>query len=228
MQIKGTVALVTGAAKGIGHAFCVALLEHGAASVRLLDICKDDGHRVQEELETKYGPGSAKFDECNVTSKEDLSRAVKQVISDHGRLDILCNNAGIIDEKNWEKCIAVNLNAVIQGTFIGMEVMSSGVIINTASLGGLVPMSFTPVYCASKHGVIGFTRSIAPVCIVAMKTKSIRVNCICPAFVETPLLEKQKVDIPMAVELVQHLGSVKPDFVAKGLIDIITDDSKNG
>ncbi|KXJ24289.1 15-hydroxyprostaglandin dehydrogenase [NAD(+)] [Exaiptasia diaphana] len=225
MQIKGAVALVTGAAKGIGYAFSEALLEHGAASVRMLDISKQEGQKAQQQLESKYGSGRAQFDECDVTSKDDLTRCVKSVITDHGKLDILCNNAGIVDEKNWERTIAINLNAVIQGTFLGMEVMNSGVIVNTGSMGGLAPMSLTPTYCASKHGVVGFTRSIAP---VAMKTKSIRVNAICPAFVETPLLEKQKVDFPMAAGLVNHLGTVTSDFVAKGLIDIITDDKRIG
>ncbi|XP_031552611.1 15-hydroxyprostaglandin dehydrogenase [NAD(+)]-like [Actinia tenebrosa] len=225
MQIKGAVGLVTGAARGIGLAFCVALLDNGAATVRMLDICKEEGEKAQQQLEKQFGPGKAKFTECDVTNNEDFAKAVKQTVIEHGKLDILCNNAGIINEKNWEKCVSINLNSVIHGTFVGLETMSSGVIVNTASMGGLAPMSPTPVYCATKHGVVGFTRSIAT---VAMKTKGLRVNCICPAFVDTPLLEKQMEEIPVTKALVAHLGTVKTDLVAKGLIELITDDTKNG
>lgn len=225
MKIQGSIALVTGAAKGVGRAFCAALLERGAASVEILDICTSEGEELQQHFESKYGKGKALFTHCDVTQKDNLADAVKKAVARHGKLDIMCNNAGIIDEKNWEKMVAINLISVIHGTYIGMEHMNGGTIVNTASMGGLYPMSYTPVYCGSKHGVIGFSRSIAP---VALKTKNIRLNCICPAFVDTPLLEQQIRDIPATTMLLGKIGSVTPEKVAEGFIQLVEDDTKYG
>ncbi|XP_048576720.1 15-hydroxyprostaglandin dehydrogenase [NAD(+)] isoform X2 [Nematostella vectensis] len=204
MQIKGSIALVTGAAKGIGLAFCTALLKNGAASVRIIDICINSGLKAQENLEAQFGPGTAEFIECDVCNREKLS--------------------GIIDEKNWPKSVELNLMSVIHGTYIGMEEMSSGVIVNVSSMGGLAPISVTPVYSAAKHGVIGFTRSIAPVA----HRKGIRAACICPVFTDTPLLDKIKEEMPQMSTLLEHIGVCTVDQIAEGFLQLLQDDEKVG
>ncbi|XP_031552604.1 15-hydroxyprostaglandin dehydrogenase [NAD(+)]-like [Actinia tenebrosa] len=223
MIIKGAVAIVTGGAGGIGRAFCVALLENEAALVVILDVNKEAGEKTQEELRSKYGPASAKFIACDISNKEELTNAFKETVDEHGRLDIVCNNAGIGEEVNWEKCIAVNLTATIQGTYLAFEYMKSGgVVVNTASMSAFVPIGLAPVYSTTKAGVVMFTRSIAK---ASLQSKGVRVCCICPGIVDTPLLPK---DNPGMAEWIEKRGIVQPEFIAKGLLQLINDDSKNG
>ncbi|XP_048576721.1 15-hydroxyprostaglandin dehydrogenase [NAD(+)] isoform X3 [Nematostella vectensis] len=192
--------------------------------VRIIDICINSGLKAQENLEAQFGPGTAEFIECDVCNREKLSEAIRQTVKDHSKLDILCNNAGIIDEKNWPKSVELNLMSVIHGTYIGMEEMSSGVIVNVSSMGGLAPISVTPVYSAAKHGVIGFTRSIAPVA----HRKGIRAACICPVFTDTPLLDKIKEEMPQMSTLLEHIGVCTVDQIAEGFLQLLQDDEKVG
>ncbi|KAK3747041.1 hypothetical protein QZH41_017808 [Actinostola sp. cb2023] len=226
MKIDGTTALVTGAASGIGKAVCEKLLDRGAKVV-LVDINKQNGEELVQQFHSTYGKDRSLFIHCDVSNQEQLQGTFTKAISTYGHLDIVCNNAGILDEKNWIKTLDVNLKAIVHGTLLALDHMTSGVIINTSSTGGLHPASFCPVYCGSKYGVIGFTRSIAP---AAFRKKGIRVNCICPggtdtaiyaAFEELELTQEQ-------VDLKEKLAKQTPEMVAKCFIDLITDDNDNG
>ncbi|XP_071411276.1 15-hydroxyprostaglandin dehydrogenase [NAD(+)] isoform X2 [Pithys albifrons albifrons] len=168
MHVNGKVALVTGGAQGIGQAFVQALLGKGA-KVALLDRNSEAGQESKAALDEQFEAQRTVFIQCDVTDQEQLKGAFKKVIEHFGRLDILVNNAGVNNEKDWESTIQTNLTSVIRGTYLGLEYMrntnggNGGVIINISSLAGLMPAAFQPVYCATKHGVIGFTRSIAPI-----------------------------------------------------------------
>nr|XP_025960953.1 15-hydroxyprostaglandin dehydrogenase [NAD(+)] isoform X4 [Dromaius novaehollandiae] len=167
MHVNGKVALVTGAAQGIGRAFVQALLDKGA-KVALLDRNPEAGRESKAALDGQFEAQRTVFIQCDVTDQEQLKGAFEKVIEHFGRLDIVVNNAGVNNEKDWESTIQINLTSVIRGTYLGLEYMrkgnggDGGVIINISSLAGLMPAAFQPVYCATKHGVIGFTRSIAP------------------------------------------------------------------
>ncbi|XP_075277855.1 15-hydroxyprostaglandin dehydrogenase [NAD(+)] isoform X2 [Opisthocomus hoazin] len=166
MHVNGKVALVTGGAQGIGRAFVQALLGKGA-KVALLDRNSEAGQESKAALDEQFEAQRTVFVQCDVTDPEQLAGAFKKVIEHFGRLDIVVNNAGVNNEKDWESTIQINLTSVIRGTYLGLEYMrkgnggDGGVIINISSLAGLMPAAFQPVYCATKHGVIGFTRSIA-------------------------------------------------------------------
>ncbi|XP_071663795.1 15-hydroxyprostaglandin dehydrogenase [NAD(+)] isoform X3 [Patagioenas fasciata] len=166
MHVNGKVALVTGGAQGIGRAFVQALLGKGA-KVALLDRNSEAGQESKAALDEQFEGQRTVFIQCDVTDQEQLRGAFKKVIEHFGRLDIVVNNAGVNNEKDWESTIQINLTSVIRGTYLGLEYMGKGnggdggVIINISSLAGLMPAAFQPVYCATKHGVIGFTRSIA-------------------------------------------------------------------
>ncbi|XP_062430661.1 15-hydroxyprostaglandin dehydrogenase [NAD(+)] isoform X2 [Rhea pennata] len=166
MHVNGKVALVTGAAQGIGRAFVQALLDKGA-KVALLDRNPEAGRESKAALDGQFEAQRTVFIQCDVTEQEQLKGAFEKVIEHFGRLDIVVNNAGVNNEKDWESTIQINLTSVIRGTYLGLEYMrkgnggDGGVIINISSLAGLMPAAFQPVYCATKHGVIGFTRSIA-------------------------------------------------------------------
>uniref|UniRef100_A0A672GJI8 15-hydroxyprostaglandin dehydrogenase [NAD(+)]-like n=1 Tax=Salarias fasciatus TaxID=181472 RepID=A0A672GJI8_SALFA len=161
-MLKGKVAVVTGAAMGIGQATTELLLQKGA-KVALLDVNETAGNSAKEALDEEHGAESTLFLQCNVESDKDVKDAFRATVETFGGIDIVCNNAGILNEDNWEKALSTNLAGVIRVGFVALEHMNKltggrgGVIVNTASLAAPV----FPVYSATKHGVVGFTRSMA-------------------------------------------------------------------
>ncbi|XP_073698868.1 15-hydroxyprostaglandin dehydrogenase [NAD(+)] isoform X2 [Garra rufa] len=166
MSLHGKVALVTGGAQGIGRAVVEHLLESGA-KVALVDLNQSVGEECKSDLDGKFGEDNCIFIQCDVTDAGKLRDAFQNTVEKFGRLDIVINNAGINNEKDWEKTIEVNLTSVIQGTYLALEHMSKeyekegGVIINVSSMAAFLHSPHQPVYTATKHGVIGFSRAIA-------------------------------------------------------------------
>ncbi|RDD43040.1 15-hydroxyprostaglandin dehydrogenase [NAD(+)] [Trichoplax sp. H2] len=233
MKIEGKVAIVTGGGQGIGERFCIALLEKGA-NVVIADIKTRQGESLSKQFNQKYGLNRTKFVQCDVTSDADFQNLINYTKSTFGNVDILCNNAGVPEMEQWEKVLNINLNSVIRGTKLAMEAMSTknggrgGIIINTASMGGILPMPSGPVYCASKFGVVGFSRSLD----TCYESDGIRVNAICPSYAPTSLFEAS---IDSLVNANQHEEARKMkaiiisiDQVARGMIQLVEDDTKNG
>lgn len=238
MALNGKIAVVTGAALGIGKALTETLLQNGA-KVALLDINKTAGESLSEALNKQYGQERTLFFNCNVESDDQIKAAFQKTKEAFGGIDILCNNAGILNEKTWEKTVSINLMGVIRGTYLGLEQMSKltggrgGVIVNTASLAGIGPMPSCPVYTATKHGVVGFTRAMAAVS--ASSGYGIRVNVLCPGFVQTELMSSIAVRLGqfshMAEEtqqLIDKFGIITVSDVAECLLELVTDETKNG
>ncbi|XP_078071234.1 15-hydroxyprostaglandin dehydrogenase [NAD(+)] [Mustelus asterias] len=240
MDLTGKVGLVTGAAQGIGRAFTEALLRHGA-KVALVDLNKSIGDACKKALDEEFDAARSLFIACDVGSEEELKCAFKKTVDLFGSLDIVCNNAGINNENNWEKTININLTSVIRGTYLALEYMSrenggkGGVIVNMASLSGLFPSAHGPVYTATKHGVVGFTRSIAATSKIL--DYGVRINTICPAFVATPLLDsvnseqimgKYYVFKDAVQKLIEHYGILEPSLIVQGLMKILQDEELNG
>ncbi|XP_043560527.1 15-hydroxyprostaglandin dehydrogenase [NAD(+)] isoform X1 [Chiloscyllium plagiosum] len=240
MDLTGKVALVTGAAQGIGRSFSEALLRHGA-KVALLDLNMSAGEACKKALDGEFDAASSLFIACDVGAEEELKCAFKKTIELFGSLDIVCNNAGINNEHNWEQTINVNLTSVIRGTYLALEYMSKenggkgGVIVNMASLAGLFPAAHGPVYTATKHGVVGFTRAIAATS--KLLDYGVRINTICPAFVDTPLLNSVNQEQMMGryyilkdtvKKLIQHYGILDPSLIVEGLMKILQEEELNG
>uniref|UniRef100_A0A3Q0S1G8 Zgc:56585 n=1 Tax=Amphilophus citrinellus TaxID=61819 RepID=A0A3Q0S1G8_AMPCI len=141
MALNGKTAVVTGAALGIGKAVTEILLQTGA-KVALLDINESAGKTLKEALNKQYGQERTLFFKCNVESEEQIIAAFQSTIETFGGIDIVCNNAGILDEVNWEKTVSINLTSVIRVSYLAMEHMNKlsggngGTIINMASIGG--------------------------------------------------------------------------------------------
>lgn len=192
ISLEGKVAVVTGASSGIGLAAAKRLAE-AQAKVVLLDIDVEPGEEAVAEI-IENG-GEALFIACDVTSKMLCQNAAKEIIRAYGRIDILFNNAGLIIRKNlvelqeaeWDLVLDVNLKSVyLMSHFIipHMKKTGGGSIINTGSGWGLKGGADAASYCAAKGGVVNLTKAMA----VDFGKDNIRVNCVCPGDVDTPLL----------------------------------------
>lgn len=231
MEITGKAAVVSGGGSGIGRAAVLALVERGA-SVIVADVDAAGGEETVR-LAAEKG-GIALYRHCDVTRTEDLAGAFASAVEHFGRFDIAFNNAGIggedlfsDDPGDWARVVDIDLTAVIDATRIAVREMRRagrpGVIINTASMGGLLPMPDSPVYAAAKAGVVNFSRSLG----YLAADSNIRVNAICPSFVDTPLVRRG------GEERMQEVGKLvggilMPEDIAAGVIELIEDDSRFG
>ncbi|OMO63203.1 Alcohol dehydrogenase superfamily, zinc-type [Corchorus olitorius] len=240
MELKpGLSALVTGGASGIGKALCLALAGKGIF-VTIVDFSEEGGKEVASLVEKEnskfhqnLGFPSAIFVKCDVTNTRDISLAFEKHVATYGGLDICINSAGIgrpvpIDKdqsdgtKTWRQTINVNLIAIVDCTRLAIKTMQAlqkpGVIINLGSSAGLYPMYMDPIYAASKGGVVMFTRSLVP-----YKRQGIRINVLCPEFVQTDMGEK------VGSRLISLMGGYVPmEMVVKGAFELITDESRAG
>jgi len=194
-RIAEKVALITGAASGIGRATARLFAREGAA-VALADVNTDAGRRVADEI--AQSGGRAFFEPVDVTRAADCQRLVERAIREFGRIDILFNNAGIIrratvldlSEDDWDRVMAVNVKSIY---LLSREVIphiqkaGGGTIINTASGWGLTGGAKAAVYCASKGAVVLLTKAMA----IDHGPQKIRVNCICPGDTDTGMLREE-------------------------------------
>jgi len=198
IDLTGRAALVTGAASGIGRAIAQSLSAHGAC-VLVADLNADAGHAVAAEL-----PGAV-FQQANVLSRDDCHALVERAEREWGGVDILVNNAGVqhiapveeFPEDKWEELIRILLIApfvLTRAALPGMYARGWGRIVNMSSIHGLVASPYKSAYVAAKHGLIGFTRTVA----LEAGERGVTVNAICPGFVRTPLVERQIDDLAVA------------------------------
>jgi NAD(P)-dependent dehydrogenase (short-subunit alcohol dehydrogenase family) len=195
MDFNGKVAIVTGAASGIGKSIAELYAREGAAVV-LSDINQEVGERTTEEI--RKAGGEAMFVRADVSKASDCESMVKATLTKYGRLDFACNNAGIGGDQNptadysiesWEKAIAVNLSGVFYCMKYQLPAMlrtGGGAIINMASILGRVGFAGAVGYVAAKHGVLGLTKTAA----MEYAAQGVRVNVIGPGFISTPLIQE--------------------------------------
>jgi len=192
ISLEGKVAIVTGAASGIGLATAKLLAEMGA-TIALIDINEKSG--VEAAVQIKEFGGKAKFFYCNVSSNFECKKTADAIYTEFGRIDILFNNAGVIQRKNivelsekeWDLVLDVNLKAIYLLSHYVIPIMvegGGGSIINTGSGWGLKGGPNAAAYCAAKGGVVNLTRAMA----IDHGKQGIRVNCVCPGDIDTPLL----------------------------------------
>lgn len=236
MRLQNKVALITGGTSGIGEATAVLFAKEGA---RVAITGRNSTRGVHVVRRIKESAGEVFFLMSDVSSALDCERAVKDVIAAFGRIDILFNNAGVFypqtaiecSELEWDEQIDINL----KGTFLmskfvlpGMIERKSGVIVNNASGWGIVGGDRAVAYCASKGGVVLMTKAMA----IDHGPQGIRVNCICPGDVETPMLPADakmrglKWDDYIAGCASRPLGRVGTvDEIAKAVLFLASDDS---
>lgn len=230
--MKGKVALITGAARGIGAAVAKELADRGA-TVYITDILDVLGQETAQSINDVGG--NAKYLHLNSADKSNIAEVVKTIVEAEGKLDFAVNNAGIggvmtafhdIVPENWDRMIAINLSGVFYCMQVELKAMmqnGSGSIVNISSLAGLNGVGYGSPYAAAKHGVIGLTKSAA----LEYGKMNIRINSMCPGFIETDIIK----DIPgevleMSSQLrvpLKRIGNVSE--IAKSIAFLLSEDA---
>ncbi|ELZ99401.1 SDR family oxidoreductase [Haloferax sulfurifontis] len=209
-QFDTEVAVVTGAGSGIGRATAEAFAAEGARVV-VSDVNIEGGDETVARIEE--AGGTATFVETDVTDGDAVAAMVDTAVSEYGRLDFACNNAGVggaqkptadLSADEWQQVIDVNLNGVWRSMRHEIPAMldgDGGVIVNMASILGKVGFANASHYVAAKHGVLGLTKTAA----IEYAEQGVRVNAVCPGFIDTPLLGEGGLDDPEARKGIESL-----------------------
>lgn len=226
-NFEGRVALVTGAAAGMGFATAKAFAEAGAA-VALADLNEEAVRKAAGEL-AKAGYTALPI-RCNVAHDEDVAAMVEKTVSELGRLDAAFNNAGVqspaletadVDIHEFDRVNAINLRGVwscMKHELRHMRTQGSGAIVNNSSIGGLIGLPGRAAYHASKHGVLGMTKSAA----LEYAAGGIRINAVCPGTIDTPMVAEMLAKEPEAMRDIlrdQPIGRLgRPDEIAAAVL----------
>ena len=233
-KLEDKVAVITGAASGIGRATALLFAREGARVV-VADWDESGGSRIAEEIAEAGGEAVAV--RTDVSQAEDVRSLINAAVEGYGRLDVLFNNAGVEGElaptadcslENWDSVIGINLKGVFLGMKYAIPHMVShggGTIINNASVAGVVGFAGLPAYCASKGGVIQLTKAAA----LEYAKAGIRVNAICPGVIATPMVERvigDNKEMKKSFEALEPVGRFgTPEEVARLALFLATEDS---
>ena len=231
MTLNGKVAVVTGAAQGIGKTITLLLAENGASLV-LCDINLEAAEETAREIEERGG--KCLVLKSDVSNFQDAEKIIKQAVERFGSIDILINNAGItkdnvllrMKEEQWDQVMAVNLKGTFNFTKASIKVMlrkRSGRIVNIASITGMMGNAGQANYSASKAGVIGFTKAVAR----EYADRGITVNAVAPGFIATAMTdaipEKEKEELIKQIPM-KKLGT--PEDVANAVYFLVSDEAR--
>ena len=235
--LEGKVTLVTGGASGIGRATALACAREGAQLI-IADLQEEGGHHTVH-LITEQG-GDASFVQTDVTHATEVEALISTAVARYGRLDCAHNNAGIsgrgiagdhraltaeYPDARWHQVIAINLTGVwlcMKFELQQMLTQGGGAIVNTASAAGLVGLVGNAAYVASKHGVVGLTKTAA----VEYAKQGIRVNCVCPGYIQTPMTAPGMQDPDRMARMVtsEPVGRMgNPEEVAEAVVWLCSD-----
>jgi NAD(P)-dependent dehydrogenase (short-subunit alcohol dehydrogenase family) len=231
-KLQGKVVLVTGGGSGIGRATSVRLAQEGA-KVMIADYVATGAERTVAMIKEAGGTASCVGADVSVTNQVEMM--VNKTLETYGRIDGAFNNAGVegrmantveATEENFDRLIAINLKGVwlcMKYEIAQMLKQGGGAIVNTASAAGLVGVEGLSAYNASKHGVVGLTKTAA----LEFAQKNIRVNCVCPGLINTPMVARMIDSGGMneqdfiASEPVGRMG--KPEEIGEGVVWMLSD-----
>ncbi|MCM3340485.1 glucose 1-dehydrogenase [Paenibacillus sp. MER TA 81-3] len=233
--IKNKVALITGATGGIGKATAMTLARKGAQVV-ISGRRAESGNEVMEEIVAQGG--DALFVLCDVNKEEEVQRLIETTVSQYGQLNILVNNAGIsletvplaqADGNNFQQMLQTNVMGVFYSMKYGIQQMlqqdQGGAIVNLASIAGLHGMPYTGPYTATKHAVVGLTKTAA----LEYATNNIRVNAVAPGAIKTDIIAKSidhgTFDEDMINRMHPMMRMGHPQEIANGIIWLCSDEA---
>lgn len=233
-KFEGKVCLITGAGSGIGRAASLAFAKNGAHII-VTDVAIEGGEETVRMVER--AGGKAEFMKVNVSKSAEVDQMVEKVVKQHGKLDIAINNAGIggpwgrlsdITFADWDRLMDINLSGVfycMKAELTAMAEMKTGAIINVSSIAGLRGLAHSSAYSASKHAVIGLTKSAA----LEYARANIRINAVCPAFTRSPLFDKMfEIDPSYQEKLLRNIPMRRygqPDDIADAMVWLASDDA---
>lgn len=229
---KGKVALTTGGSFGIGRATAVAFASRGATVV-IADWIDDKNKETLKLIEQAGGRGL--FIQCDVSRVSEVENLINDTISHFGSIDFAFNNAGIegenglcheCTEENWDKTLGINLKGIwacMKYEIIQMLKQGGGAIVNTASVAGLIGFPGLPAYVASKHGILGLTKTAA----LENAKNNIRINAVCPGVIKTPMVDRitgQDKEVEKQYEDMEPIGRMgQPEEVAEAVMWLCSD-----
>ncbi len=231
--LDGKVVVITGAGSGIGRAIAQGLASEGAR-IAAADVVVESGQKTVDLI--KDAGGEAIFIKCDVSHAEEIEELINNVVRHYGRLDCAVNNAGIAGVQAttvdyplevWQQVISINLTApwlCMKYEIAQMLKQGKGAIVNIASILGVTGTALAGAYVAAKHGLIGATKTAA----LEYATQGIRINAVCPGYIETPMLENSEVgtnpQIRQAVASLHPIGRMgKPEEIAAMVLWLCTD-----
>src|SRR5689334_6943440 len=232
-RFDGKCVLVTGAGSGIGRATALAFAAAGARLV-LSDVDESNGRATMAAAQAQGV--DAEFVRTDVSRAADCAAMVDRAVTRFGRLDVAFNNAGInikavpivdVDESEWQRIVGINLTGVflcMKYEIAAMKRTGGGAIINTASVGGLIGTAGVTAYCATKHGVVGLTKSAA----LDHIKDGIRINAVCPGGTRTAMLEEwfKHPEVERAALSQTPIGRMAdPSEIARSVLFLASDES---
>lgn len=222
--VEGKVALVTGGGSGIGRQACLVFSREGAQVV-VCDVALEGGEETVGQI--KQAGGQAMFIQADVAQAAEVEAVVAKTVETCGRLDCAYNNAGIAgrtarvaddSEQNWDRVLSINLKGVwlcLKYEIAHMLKQGGGAIVNTASDAGLIGLRRAGAYVASKHGVVGLTKTAA----LEYAISNIRVNAVCPGPIDTPMLRGASARVIDAMAAAQPNGRLgQPREIAEAAV----------
>ncbi len=229
---EGKVAVVTGAASGIGRATAIAFAREGAKVV-VADVGVEGGQETVCQIEREGG--EAILVQTDVSKDEEVEGMVAATIAAYGKLDVAFNNAGIEGQpaptvnctrENWDRTIGINLTGVwlcMKAEIPAMLANGGGAIVNCSSIAGLIGFGGSPAYVASKHGVVGLSKAAA----LDYATAGIRVNAVCPGVIQTPMIDRftgGNVEAQAQLTSLEPIGRIgTPEEVATSVLWLCSD-----
>jgi NAD(P)-dependent dehydrogenase (short-subunit alcohol dehydrogenase family) len=231
-RVEGKIALVTGGSSGIGRATALLFAKEGAKVV-VADVTVSGGEETVQMI--KAAGGEAIFVKADMAKAADVEAMVQKAVATYGRLDCAHNNAGIegttkkthdYDEAEWDRVIAINVKGVwlcMRYQIPQMLKQGGGAIVNTASDAGLLGVPQMPAYVASKHAVVGLTKTAA----LEYAKAGIRVNAVCPGVIKTPMVDRitglrpGRAERMTAAEPIGRMG--KPEEIAAAVVWLCSD-----
>ncbi|XP_057651803.1 alcohol dehydrogenase 1-like [Diorhabda carinulata] len=232
LNFTDKVAVITGGASGIGYNIAKEFLTHGMLAVTLVDNNKEKLEKSAETLIDEFGDSKVVQYEADVSDIDEMDKAFRNTSMYFQVIDVIVNNAGVLDDTNWEKQLNINMRGCIIGTLLGMQYMAKssagegGIIVNVASIMGILPSNGFPIHTMTQFGIVGFTRALGSSKLY--ERTGVKVFGYCPGLTDTELFKDDLTDKTINQNFFnefhnesKHNVKQNPEIVGKNLARIL-------